>query len=306
VSVGVPVFNGQNYLRECLDSLVAQTYSNLEIVICDNASTDDTEQICLDYASSDPRIRYHRNPTNLGALANYNRTFDLASGKYFKWAAHDDLCSETLIEKCVDILQSDPACVLAFSSIRFVDPEGKLIRQSRPGLSVDAGAADDRVRRLLELEMTSNDIFWSVFGVIRRRTLEKTGLFPDHVASDQTLLLKLALEGTFVEVEEPLYSRREHQGTSTSIRQYSKRRAWYLGRNPSKKIVLPNLTLCAEHMRIVREAGFDRFDTWSLNLKVGRRFLGRWRFIARELGSVPGQIVDLAWPPREVDGSSRS
>jgi hypothetical protein len=146
--------------------------------------------------------------------------------------------------------------------------------------------------------MESNDIFWSVFGVMRRKTLMKTGLLPDHVASDQTLLLKLALEGTFVEVEEPLYFRREHKGTSTSIRQYSKRSAWYLGPD-SKKIVLPNLTLCREHLGIVRSAGFGRAATWSLNLKIGRRFLGRWKIIAQELASVPGQILELSLVARK-------
>jgi glycosyltransferase involved in cell wall biosynthesis len=291
VSVGVPVFNGENYVRQCLDSLLAQTYSNIEIVICDNASTDSTERICLSYASLYPQIRYFRNPENLGALANYNLTFELSSGEYFKWAAHDDVCHETFIERCVEVLQNNPECELCFPSMRNIDAEGKLVRQSRPGLGIDAATPDRRIRQLLELEMASNDIFWSVFGVMRRKTLERIGVLRDHVASDQTFLLTLVIEGKFLEVDEALYSRREHEGNSTSIKQYSDRRAWYLGKHTSRRIVLPNLRLCAEHIRIVHSAGFGFWKTLSLKSTICRRFLGRWRFILREVASIPTQLL---------------
>ena len=92
VTVGLPVFNGENYLAEALDSLLTQSFENFLLIISDNASTDSTQKICTDYSAKDPRIRYVRLDTNVGAAENYNRLVDVAEGDYFKWAAHDDNC----------------------------------------------------------------------------------------------------------------------------------------------------------------------------------------------------------------------
>ena len=113
VTIGLPVYNGQNYLVETLESLLAQTYTDFELVISDNASTDRTEAICRQYAAGDARIRYYRNDENIGASANYNRAFELGRGEYFKWAAHDDLLAPTYLERCVEVLDANPDVVLA-------------------------------------------------------------------------------------------------------------------------------------------------------------------------------------------------
>src|ERR1700737_2789384 len=90
VSIGLPVYNGERYLRFAIDSLLEQDYINFELIISDNASTDATQAICQEFADKDPRVRYYRNQTNLGASGNYDRVFELARGDLFKWAAHDD------------------------------------------------------------------------------------------------------------------------------------------------------------------------------------------------------------------------
>src|SRR3954466_4130607 len=97
VSIGLPVFNGEKYLPEALDSLVSQDFEDLEIILSDNGSTDSTQNICREFAAKDPRIRYHRNQTNIGASKNYNRVLELARGEYFKWASHDDICHPTMM-----------------------------------------------------------------------------------------------------------------------------------------------------------------------------------------------------------------
>ena len=97
VSIGMPVYNGEKYLEEAIQSILAQTYSDFELVISDNASTDKTQEICLEYAARDSRVRYHRNEKNLGAAPNYNRTFELSTGQYFKWADYDDLLAEEFL-----------------------------------------------------------------------------------------------------------------------------------------------------------------------------------------------------------------
>ncbi len=90
VNIGMPVYNAENYLQGALDSLLAQDYGDFDLLISDNASTDRTQEICLDYTARDRRVRYQRNGRNIGAADNFNRVLEPACGKYFMWAAHDD------------------------------------------------------------------------------------------------------------------------------------------------------------------------------------------------------------------------
>ena len=98
VTIGIPVYNGEDFLEKAVDSLLSQTYEDFELIISDNASTDRTEEICRRYAAQDPRVKYVRNTENLGAAKNYNQLVDMAKGEYFKWAAHDDICLPIIIE----------------------------------------------------------------------------------------------------------------------------------------------------------------------------------------------------------------
>ena len=90
VSVALPVYNGERYLRIAIEAILTQTYQDFEFIISDNASTDSTEQICREYAAIDKRICYHRNEKNIGAPRNFNRAFELSHGEYLKWATCDD------------------------------------------------------------------------------------------------------------------------------------------------------------------------------------------------------------------------
>ena len=118
--------NGESFLAQALDSLLAQTFHDFEIVISDNASTDRTPEICRAYARRDPRVRYVCNQRNLGAVANFNRVFELSTAPLFKWAAHDDLHLETYLESCIRLLDDDPDVVLAHCESAFIDETGEL------------------------------------------------------------------------------------------------------------------------------------------------------------------------------------
>jgi glycosyltransferase involved in cell wall biosynthesis len=98
VSIGMPVYNGEKYIREALDSLLAQTFGDFELIISDNHSTDDTRNICKEYAAKDSRIKYVRQDENIGALANFKFVLNNSSAKYFMWAAFDDKWSRNWIE----------------------------------------------------------------------------------------------------------------------------------------------------------------------------------------------------------------
>src|SRR5260370_10566620 len=112
VSIGVPVYNGENFLRETLDSLLAQTFEDFELIISDNGSTDNTPHICREYALRDNRVSYHRCDINRGFSWNNNHVFQLAQGEYFKWADHDDLCAPEYLERCITVLDARPDVVL--------------------------------------------------------------------------------------------------------------------------------------------------------------------------------------------------
>ena len=117
VSIGVPVYNGEGYVKGAIDSLLAQTFDDFELIISDNASTDNTEQICRDYAERDPRIRYIRQSENIGPGANFKFVLDQAVGRYFMWAAADDRREPCFLEMTVRVLEEDPRVGLAFSDI---------------------------------------------------------------------------------------------------------------------------------------------------------------------------------------------
>ena len=115
VTIGMPVYNGAALVGAALESILAQTLTDFELIISDNASTDATAEVCRSYAAKDRRIRYYRNEKNLGAAPNFNRVVELATNgvPYFKWAAHDDVIAPTFLEKCARVLDAAPQSVVA-------------------------------------------------------------------------------------------------------------------------------------------------------------------------------------------------
>jgi glycosyltransferase involved in cell wall biosynthesis len=212
VSVGIPVYNGENFLEAALDSILAQTYANLEIIICDNASTDRTSAICARYAARDKRVNYVRNEQNLGAAKNYNSTVELSQGKYFKWASHDDICAPKFIEHCVAELEREPAVVLAYPKTIVIDGHGNIRDEEfEDHYDIRGEAPHERYREFTETPLDCNP----VFGVIRMSALMKTPCIGAYESSDRVLLGELALLGRIHEVPERLFYRRYHKRIST-------------------------------------------------------------------------------------------
>jgi len=125
VSIGLPVFNGENFLDDAISSVRAQTFDDLELLVQDNASTDRTATIAQDHAAADPRIKYVRNERNLGAAPNYNLAWERSSGTYFKWLAHDDRIQPGYVAATVAALDAAPDAVLANTVVDYIDAQGK-------------------------------------------------------------------------------------------------------------------------------------------------------------------------------------
>src|SRR5437762_14089815 len=139
VSIGLPVFNGEYFLRAALNSLLDQEFDDFELVISDNASTDSTEAICRDFVAKDRRIQYYRNETNIGASGNYNRVFELARGEFFKWASHDDEIHISLVRRCLETFEHCEAnTVLVFSKAEIIDDSGRALRLSEDTINPTA------------------------------------------------------------------------------------------------------------------------------------------------------------------------
>lgn len=211
VSVGVPLYNAERYLEAAFDALLAQTYPELELVVCDNASTDATWELCQEYARRDDRIRLLRNERNLGAAYNYNRVAYRARGALFKWAAYDDVCAPELVAACVAELDAaGPGAVLAYPQTVLIDDAGTSQGRFHDRLDLRQPRAATRVRALASRFNLCNP----VFGVVRRDVLLRTGLIRAYPSSDVTLLAELAAYGRFHEVAAPLFHRRLHPAST--------------------------------------------------------------------------------------------
>lgn len=235
VSIGLPVFNGDEFLEDTLDSLLDQTFEDFELIICDNASTDTTEQICRRFAALDPRIRYHRQPKNLGACANYDMTFHKSRGKYFKWAAHDDLVAPTFLQRLVDVLDRDPTCVLVHSRSFRTNRDGSPNMCFLDQIDSPSNAPSQRLAGWLIPQMRN---YSPTFGLIRRGVMAKTALHGNYLAADLVFLAAMTLQGKCRIVPELLFFNRGHP--ANSVRAHPDKRdlhAWFRGSKPRLPVV---------------------------------------------------------------------
>lgn len=248
LTIGLPVYNGEQYLSQALESILGQSYRDFELLVSDNASTDRTREICLDFAAMDRRLRYVRNTSNLGAAENYNRVFRASGSKYFKWATHDDMYAPTFLERCVAVLESDPSAVLCFAPAIFIDEEGNEIDRYADELDF---AHPNRYRRFRSWVL-ERSVGWChpITGVIRSDVLGRTRLIGKYVGSDGVLIAELALWGGLARVDEFLFYRREHAGRSAAVnRTVEDLTAWYDSSAPRGRIYLPNWRWGAEYTK---------------------------------------------------------
>ncbi len=211
VSVGLPVYNGERFLAGTLDSLLAQTLPDFELIISDNCSTDRTEELCRAYAARDSRVRYVRQARNLGASRNWNFVVSAAHGQYFKWASANDLCHPQLLAACVAGLREDPSRVLCYGRTQLIDDEGGPIGTYEHDLDiVDASASRRFIRACDEIRLNN-----AQSGVIRRDLLLRTRLERHYAHADIALMAELALLGGFHLLPQVLLLRRMGRQSAT-------------------------------------------------------------------------------------------
>jgi glycosyltransferase involved in cell wall biosynthesis len=282
ISVGVPVYNGENFLELALRSLQEQTFGDFEVIISDNASTDGTEEIARAFAAEDERFRYVRNDANLGANPNYNRTFALSRGAFFRWHAHDDVCDPKYLALCHEVLSEDPTVSLVHTNTVYIDRTGQRLIELRHGfldcdgfierLTIDHHApallAAAEPHRRLDAIVNRMSVFFDIFGLMRRDDVRQTMLLPAFYGADKVFLAEMALQGRILRLDDDAFFRRCHASASTRTTSMRSLASWSdAGRSfdPYPALIMKGY-LCA-----VRSADLGRAERLRCVAAVGKR-----------------------------------
>jgi glycosyltransferase involved in cell wall biosynthesis len=278
VSIGLPVYNGEDYLQEALDSIAAQTYRNYEVVVSDNASTDRTADICESYAARDPRIRYFRNPVNIGGDRNFYRSFELSRGEYFLGAAHDDRFHPEYLERVLAVLEADPEVVFGHSRAHQINGAGDVVGTYEGRPFTESSRPSERLRDAIGMRPVI-----ACLGMIRSSVLRQMPPLVPYPASDAYWQAELALHGKLVEIPEVLFYRRVHPNSGQRIPIHERIR-WS---DPTKAgtVTFPAWRRPAEYARSVMRAPLPLRERMSCFAEIGR-YLGRrerLRMLAKDI-----------------------
>ena len=243
LTVGLPVYNGATYLAESIDALLGQSYEDFELIISDNASTDGTPDICRRYEKQDSRVRYVRQPCNIGLAPNHNFTVEQARGELFKWASHDDLYARDMLKYCVDALDEYRHVVLAHPWTAVIDSSGTVTKTVVYPLATASVRAPERFRSVL---FTSGGD--DTGGVIRTAILRRTPLLGSHHHADRTIVTDVSLYGPFYQIPDWLYFRREHPERFERVSTTTRRRCANLDPRRADRLRHPTARLYGEYV----------------------------------------------------------
>ena len=332
-SIGLPVYNGEQFLPQAIESVLAQTLGDFELVISDNASTDATEDVCRRYAARDARVRYHRLGENVGAMRNFEHVYRLCGGggRYFKWAAHDDVLEPRFLEACGAALDADPEAVLAYPKARFIDAAGRHLRDYKVKLTTDAPQPWRRFDAIAcaPHKRTHN---LEIFGLMRRSAIDRIPQQGGYAASDRVFLARLAMLGRFVEVPEVLFLSRDHAGQSIkTLPEHLRRRRSLLSRlighgqlPPAEwfdpqyrgRVTFPEWRLAREYLSSVRYGQVPFAQRARATLSVFKRQLihNNWARMARDFlmaaDLMAARVIDSFAPangqPRDAHPADRT
>ena len=269
VSIGMPVYNGENYVREALDSLLAQDYENFELIISDNASTDATEEICREYEKRDSRIIYHRASKNRGASWNFNRVLELGKGEFFMWAAHDDLWHPTFISKCVEALRGDSGAVVCHSQGQNITTDGKPVGE--PYKNCFNHETTKRARWSRTHQNWS--LHAAIYGLMKTETAKKVLPLDTYASADLIFIAQISLYGKIIQIPETLQFNRL---PPFDVARYQSPEAMmeYLGATRIKKIRMHRFQVMIKCIDALRHHNLPAADFLKLSGDVFYIYLG--------------------------------
>jgi glycosyltransferase involved in cell wall biosynthesis len=234
ISVGLPVYNGENYVSEAIQSILSQDFEDFELIISDNASTDSTAEICRHFAEQDARVKYSRLDSNCGALPNYQRVFRLAEAPFFKWAAHDDICLRGMLGRCLAALEESPqSVVMVYPRSNIINERGQVTEVAKESIACHSRVPHVRLAQVLR----HVDLSCAMFGLMRSDTMRRTRLLDSFIGSDYVLLSEMAMLGEIVEIPDILFQKRIHQGVSHVAQKSSREWLAWLDTSRSRKLL---------------------------------------------------------------------
>lgn len=295
LSIGLPVYNGGRYLADALDALLGQSYGDFELIISDNASTDDTAEICRHYESHDARVRYCRQPHNIGLSPNHNFVVEAAQGELFKWASYDDLYARELLERCVEALDERPEVVLAHSWTAHIDPSDAVFAAPVYPLATEGTRASDRFRSTL-FGSGGDDIY----GVIRTSALRRVMPLDSYHHAEHTIVAALSLYGPFHQVPEWLYFRRDHPQQAERAYAAMRARCSNMDRRRANRLRHPLVRLYAEYLWGYVTA-VHRAPLTSQERRACYGHMARWLASRATQKRIPARIDTESDVPSELD-----
>ena len=279
LTLGLPVYNGERFLAASIDALLAQTFTDFDLIISDNGSTDRTGEIARRYESIDPRVHYVHHVRNRGSSFNHNFVIGQARGEFFKWVSDDDLYAPDLLQRCIDALDSRPETVLAHAWTAFIDERGGITDKIDYPLTTDVPDAVERFRSVLYTQGGDD-----IYGVIRMSVLRQVAPFGSYHWSDRTFVAELALHGPFHNVSDFLYFRRDHPMRAPMVTQGIRRRCTHLDPRRANRWRHPAVRLIGEYLLAYITAIWraplsptDRWRCWQEFVVWAARHAPRWR-----------------------------
>lgn len=265
VSVGLPVRNGVRTLETAIRSVLAQDHERLELVISDNASTDDTETLCRDLAATDSRILYHRQPRDVGILSNYIQAMHLAKGAFFKWMGDDDWLAPPCLSRCLEAFAEDSRLLLVTTQINYIKLDGTTFTRSYFGSTLRSNDPIERftaITSYLADEMPIDPLY----GLMRRAevaAIERRNM----LGEDEVFAAKLALAGPWGHVPQVLAHRhRKYDRLSVLARRLGV---------PVWQAYLSNVLQCREILRWMHEGEFTASQRRRARVAVARMYVRR-------------------------------
>jgi glycosyltransferase involved in cell wall biosynthesis len=289
VSIGLPVYNGERFLRHTIESFLGQSFTDFELIISDNASTDLTAEICLEFARKDPRVRYFRQSRNRGATFNWNFVVHQARGEFFKWAAANDHCDARFVERCLEVLRQHHDVVLCYCRAQITSDEDEFVRiddHDAPALDATAAA---RFIRLMSKGGTLNESS----GLVRLEALRQTRLQRRYPQGDNVLMAELAALGKFWLIDDALFYRRI--GSASSMTRSVSHAQLQEIHHPERKY-FRSFDKCIQQLDFLR-ASLVAPVSWT---QKPRFFLSVLRRIAWQRDAMAREVVNFIMGSRET------
>ncbi len=291
VVVGLPVYNGRKYIGAAIESHLSQSFGDFLLVISDNASTDDTPDICESYAAKDARVKVWRSPQNRGILWNHRRVMEAmeGAGPYFRWAGADDILEPGLLQLYVDTLDRDPDVSAVMPNTKNIDEDGAITGTMARSLDLQSSSVSQRAWDLL-LARFQHVV---AYGLMRSDMLRAMRTGPHYFGWDEIFIWELALRGKIVQPDGPALLRRFHRGSISRVKTVKELRKW-VEPNAKAGMSFPHWNWAWERMRVLLATPMPAGERMRIASRLLRHTAWQRQDLARDVTQATKRALGLS------------